>query len=77
MAYKLSPDSSLGQEDTLFNLLSKNTTGANRTTSAMAAKATFFFRQAFQTASKEFEVIDSFTQGVIVPYGEQRQGNHQ
>jgi CRISPR-associated endonuclease/helicase Cas3 len=37
----------------------------------MGAKATFIFKQAFQTASKEFEVIASHTRGVIVPYGEE------
>jgi CRISPR-associated endonuclease/helicase Cas3 len=71
MAYSVGPQSSVGQEDTLFNLLSRNTTGAKRNTSAMGEKGTFIFKQAFQTASKEFEVIDSHTRGVIVPYGEE------
>ncbi|MCB8979869.1 MAG: CRISPR-associated helicase Cas3' [Ardenticatenaceae bacterium] len=71
MAYTVGPDSLVEQEDNLFNLLSRNTTGTKRNTSAMGAKATFIFKQAFQTASKEFEVIASHTRGVIVPYGEE------
>ncbi|MCG3209837.1 MAG: hypothetical protein FOGNACKC_03464 [Anaerolineae bacterium] len=71
MAYTVGSGSSVEQEDTLFNLLSRNTAGAKRDTSAMGAKGSFIFKQAFQTASKEFEVIDSHTRGVIVPYGEE------
>ncbi len=73
MAYTVGPGSLVEQEDNLFNLLSRNTTGAKRNISAMGAKATFIFKQAFQTASKEFEVIASHTRGVIVPYGEKGQ----
>ena len=71
MAYNVGPDSLVEQEDTLFNLLSRNTTGAKRDKSVMGAKAAFVFKQAFQTASREFQAIDSYTQGVIAPYGEE------
>jgi CRISPR-associated endonuclease/helicase Cas3 len=71
MAYYVGSDSSVGQEDTLFNLLSRNAIGAKRDTSVMGTKATFIFKQAFQTASREFEVIDSHTRGVIAPCGEE------
>jgi CRISPR-associated endonuclease/helicase Cas3 len=70
MAYNIGPNSLAGQEDNLFNLLSRNTTAAKRDTSVMGAVPSFIFKQSCQTASKIFEAIDSPTRGVIVPYGE-------
>jgi CRISPR-associated endonuclease/helicase Cas3 len=71
MAYHVGATSSGGQADTLFNLLSRNITAKKRNTSAMGAEASFIFRQAFQTAAQEFQVIDSHTLGIVVPYGEE------
>lgn len=73
MAYNIGPNSLAKREDNLFNLLSRNTIAAQRDTSSMGRKVTFFFKQAFQTAAREFRVIDSHTYGVIVPYGEEGQ----
>lgn len=70
MPYNIGASSSVGREDNLFNLLSRNTTAAQRDTSEMGSSPTFLFKQSFQTASREFHAIDSPTRGVIVPYGE-------
>ncbi len=73
MAYNIGSESLVEREDNLFNLLSRNTTGAKRDTSVMGARPSFVFKQSFQTASKIFEAIDSPTKGVIVPYGAEGQ----
>jgi CRISPR-associated endonuclease/helicase Cas3 len=71
MAYNVGVNSSVEREDNLFNLLSRNTIAAQRDTSMMGKASTFIFKQSFQTASREFQAIDSHTLGVIVPYGEE------
>lgn len=71
MAYNIGPDSLAEQEDSLFNLLSRNVIAAKRDTSDMGTTPSFIFRQSFQTASKIFQAIDSLTRGVIVPYREE------
>lgn len=69
MAYPVGATSSVKRNDNLFNLLSENKTAANRHKKSQGSIPDF--TQAFQTASKEFQVIDSHTRGVIVPYGEE------
>ena len=69
MEYYIPPSSSIGREDTLFNLLSLNKTATKRHYKENNGSIPFF-RQSFLTASKEFRAIDSFTRGVIVQYGE-------
>ena len=72
MCYKVSADSLIGRADDLFNLLSINAESVGtymRTNSNTAPNLPF--KQSFQSASKAFRVIDSFTQGVIVPYGKE------
>ncbi len=72
MNYKVNADSPVGRTDDLFTLLSVNSESVNsyvRTNSNTATNLPF--KQSFQTASKAFRVIDSLTQGVIVPYGEE------
>jgi CRISPR-associated endonuclease/helicase Cas3 len=69
MDYYLPSSSSIGREESLFNLLSLNKTATNRHYKNTNGSIPFF-RQSFLTASKEFKAIDSPTRGVIVPYDE-------
>lgn len=69
MDYYIPSSSSIGREDSLFNLLSLNKTATNRHYKESNGSIPFF-RQSFLTASKEFKAIDSPTRGVIVQYGE-------
>jgi CRISPR-associated endonuclease/helicase Cas3 len=71
MPYKVDKGSPIGRDDNLFNLLSKNTTSVQEHVRIADASPDIPFRQSFQSASKAFRVIDSMTQGVIVPYGEE------
>lgn len=70
MNYPVSSRSGVGQEDNLFNLLSVNNVSVqeyariNRTVPAIP------FRQAFMSAAKSFEVIETVARGIVVPYGE-------
>ena len=64
MCYKVGADSFVNRADDLFNLLSANTL-------SVKGSSEIPFKQSFQTASKMFRAIDSLTQGVIVPYGEE------
>ena len=69
MRYKVGADSSAGRDDDLFNLLSANTISVQEHERIVQDSPAIPFKQSFQTASKAFRVIDSMTQGVIVPYG--------
>ena len=70
MNYPVNADSSIGRADDLFTLLSTNESSIEER-QRVTKDATFItFRQSFQSAAKAFRVIDSLTQGVIVPYGE-------
>lgn len=52
---------------TLFDLLSANYV-AQQTREESGEPADFWFMQAFDDAGKAFEVIDSYTESVLVPY---------
>jgi CRISPR-associated endonuclease/helicase Cas3 len=69
MCYKVGADSPAGRDDDLFNLLSMNKISVQEHERIGNATLDIPFKQSFQTASKAFRVIDSLTQGVIVPYG--------
>ena len=72
MRYNVGADSPVGRDDNLFNLLSKNTLSVGaygRTHNNTYPPLPFV--QSFQTAAKAFRVINSPTQGVIVPYREE------
>lgn len=69
MKYNLDSDSSLGREDNLFNLLSRNTLSVSEYIGENHSEPALPFRQSFQSAAREFRVIDSLTRGVVVPYG--------
>lgn len=70
MGYPVDKDSSVGRDDTLFNLLSTNPHAIHAYQAIHRAAPDVFLRQSFRTASREFRVIDSPTRGVIVPYKE-------
>ena len=67
MSYPV-PSNLLGRDDNLLNLLSSNTRNIGRSNN------TLLLQHSFMTAGKAFKAIDSPTQAVIVPYGEE--GKH-
>jgi len=62
MAYPISAKK-LGRDDSILNLLSSNTNNIGRGLNSR------LLQQSFMTAGKLFKAIDSPTQAVIVPYG--------
>lgn len=73
MNYRVGRQTILGRDDNLFNLLSSNTLSIEEYKRVNNSFPVFPFKQSFQTASKIFNVIDSKTRGVIVPYGQEGQ----
>lgn len=71
MNYPVNADSSIGRADDLFTLLSTNESSMEEHQRVTKDATAITFRQSFQSAAKAFRVIDSLTQGVIVPYGEE------
>ena len=71
MKYKVGKDSPAGRDDDLFNLLSTNAISLQEHQRIKQALPDIPFIQSFQTASKAFRVIDSATQGVVVPYDDE------
>ncbi len=72
MDYPVSSSSLIGRSDKLFNLLSTNAgslTAYQRVNDRFRPETVLL--QSFMAASKVFHAIDSFTQGVIVPYGDE------
>ena len=70
MVYKVGANSSVGRDDDLFNLLSMNTLSVQAYQRINQADPDIAFRQSFQSASRSFQVINSPTRGVVVPYRE-------
>ena len=71
MNYPVTANSPVGREDDLFNLLSVNSLSVAEYRRINSDKyPTIPLRQAFMTASKSFQAIESITRGIIVPYGE-------
>ncbi len=68
MGYNVGPDSVLGQQDTLFNVLSTNTAAFGEYFRIHGSQPNLGLYQSFQSAAKSFRVIDAPTRGVIVPY---------
>lgn len=69
MKYKIGVNE-IGRDDDLVDLLSSNTLSVQAYERIHNnAEPNCFFRQSFQSAARVFRVIDSVTQGVIVPYG--------
>ncbi len=74
MCYKVVGKSSVGRSDDLFELLSTNKLSvAAYQRINKDSSPPLFMRQSFMAASKAFQAIDSYTRGVIVPYGEGEQ----
>jgi CRISPR-associated endonuclease/helicase Cas3 len=70
MSYPVSKNSPINREDDLFNLLSVNTLSFSEHERVTGSSPRIPFKQSFRSASSMFRVIDSLTQGVVVPYKE-------
>jgi len=69
MNYPVGPNSPAGRTDNLFNLLSVNNLSVEEyKRSNNGAFPPIPFRQSFQTAAKAFNMFNSLTWGVIIPY---------
>jgi len=71
MNYPVTARSPVGREDNLFNLLSANSLSVQEYKRIKGKYPTIPLRQAFMTANKTFQVIDSSTRGIIVPHGKE------
>lgn len=69
MDYPLNDRSPAGRHDSLFRLLSTNDTSVEAYKRQHREAPPLLLRQAFQTASECFQVIEQITRGIIVPYG--------
>jgi CRISPR-associated endonuclease/helicase Cas3 len=71
MNYSVTANSFVGREDNLFNLLSVNTLSVAEYRRINNDKHPAIpLKQAFMTATKSFQAIDSITRGIVVPYGD-------
>ncbi len=70
MAYPLS-SREIDRNDTLFSLLSTNAQSVAAFQRVCRAEPPFIMCQSFAAAAEAFKAIDTPTQGVIVPYGEE------
>ncbi|MBO9315719.1 MAG: CRISPR-associated helicase Cas3', partial [Chloroflexus sp.] len=71
MDYPVRSSSAVGRDDTLFRLLSTNNLSVQSYSSIRKEDPRYLLSQSFQSAAREFCVIDSPTIGVIVPYGDE------
>jgi len=70
MSYNVGSNCIIKRRDNLFNLLSTNSNSLGEYQRVNRSSPNILLRQSFMSASKLFNVIDSNTHGVIVPYGE-------
>jgi CRISPR-associated endonuclease/helicase Cas3 len=70
MNYPVTDDSPVGRADNLFNLLSVNSLSVEEYKRMKNKSPAIFLRQAFMTAAKSFQAIESLARGIVVPYGE-------
>lgn len=61
----------IGRDGDLLSLLSANSLSVEAYKAALKKAPPYCLRQSFMTAAKAFKAIDSETEGVIVPYGEE------
>ena len=61
----------IGRDGDLLSLLSTNSLSVEAFKAAFKKAPPYCLRQSFMTAAKAFKAIDSETEGVIVPYGEE------
>lgn len=71
MKYPVTANSPVGREDNLFNLLSVNSLSVEEHKRIKGEYPAIPFRQAFMTAAKSFQAIESITRGIVVPYGKE------
>lgn len=72
MNYPVTANSPVGREDNLFNLLSANSLSVAEYRRINNDKYPAIpLKQAFMTAAKSFQAIESITRGIVVPYGEE------
>lgn len=71
MNYPVTADSPVGREDNLFNLLSVNSLSVAEHKRIKGEYPVIPLKQAFMTAAKSFQAIESITRGIVVPYGEE------
>jgi CRISPR-associated endonuclease/helicase Cas3 len=71
MNYPVSSKSVVGQEDNLFNLLSVNKVSVQEYARINKKAPGTPFKHAFMSGAKSFEVIETVTRGIVVPYGEE------
>jgi len=71
MNYPVAANSSVGREDNLFNLLSVNSLSVDEYKRINEKTPEIPLRQAFMSAAKSFEVIETVARGIIVPYDEE------
>jgi CRISPR-associated endonuclease/helicase Cas3 len=71
MDYSIKSSSQLGRADNMFTLLSTNALAVRAYQRIHQNSPNLFFCHAFQSAAKEFQVINNSTRGVIVPYQEE------
>jgi CRISPR-associated endonuclease/helicase Cas3 len=70
MAFPVTPHE-IGRDDDLLALLSTNRFSVEAYKATFNRAPPYFLRQSFMTAAKNFKAIESETEGVIVPYGEE------
>lgn len=68
MNYPVSSKSAVGQEDNLFNLLSVNKISVEEYNRINKKAPAIPLKQAFMSAAKSFEAIETVARGIIVPY---------
>lgn len=71
MNYPVTAKSPVGREDNLFNLLSVNSLSVAEHKRIKGEYPAIPLRQAFMTAAKSFQAIESITRGIVVPYGKE------
>lgn len=71
MNYPVTADSSVGREDDLFNLMSINSLSVEEHRRIKGEYPAIPLKQAFMTAAKSFQALESITRGIVVPYGKE------
>ena len=71
MNYPVTAKSPVGREDNLFNLLSVNSLSVAEHKRIKGKYPAIPLKQAFMTAARSFQAIDSITRGIVVPYGKE------
>lgn len=71
MDYPVNSRSAAGQADNLFNLMSVNSLSVGEYKRIKNKSPAIPLRQAFMTAAKSFQAIESVMCGIVVPYGEE------